>query len=81
MPANASTGACVTAMLRIPNEAIRVVAAPLDPISQRNVAAATGVPYRAYLEAVRDPGFLLAVTRLGKLRMNCMTLPYSNSMM
>lgn len=66
--ANAPSGACVTAMLAIPNDAIRVVAAPPDTISQRNVEATTGVPSRAYLEAVRDPGFPLAVTRLGKLR-------------
>jgi len=55
-------------MLAIPNEAIRVTAAPPDTITQRNVESATGVPPRAYLEAVRDPGFPLAVTRLGKLR-------------
>jgi hypothetical protein len=66
VPANASAEACV--MLAIPNEAIRVTAAPPDTISQRNVEAATGVPSRAYLEAVRDPGFPLSVTRLGKLR-------------
>lgn len=66
VPGNASAGACV--MLAIPNEAIRVTAAPPDTISQRNVEVATGVPSRAYLEAVRDPGFPLPVTRLGKLR-------------
>src|SRR4051812_33884799 len=66
VPANASAETCV--MLAIRNEAIRVVAAPPDTISQRNVEVATGVPPRAYLEAVRDPGFPLAVTRLGKLR-------------
>lgn len=66
--ANARAGGCVTAMLAIPNDAIRVIAAPPDTISQRNVEATTGVPSRAYLEAVRDPGFPLAVTKLGKLR-------------
>ena len=66
VPANASAEACV--MLAIPNEAIRVTAAPPDTITQRNVESATGVPSRAYLEAVRDPGFPLSVTRLGKLR-------------
>jgi hypothetical protein len=66
--ANSQASTCVTAMLAIPNEAIRVTAAPPETISQRNVEASTGVPSRAYLEAVRDPGFPLAVTRLGKLR-------------
>jgi hypothetical protein len=67
-PANARVGGCVTAMLAIPNEAIRLIAAPPDTISQRNVEVTTGVPSRAYLEAVRDPAFPLGVTKLGKLR-------------
>jgi hypothetical protein len=67
-PANASVSGCVTAMLAIPNDVIRVIAAPPDTISQRNVEATTGVPSRAYLEAVRDPAFPVSVTKLGKLR-------------
>jgi len=58
----------VTATLAIPSHAIRVTAAPPDTISQKNVEAATGVPARVYLEAIREPGFPLSVTRLGKLR-------------
>ena len=58
----------VMATLAIPSDSIRVIAAPPDTISQKNVEAATGVPARVYLESVRDPGFPLSVTRLGKLR-------------
>ena len=63
-----SANGIVMATLAIPSDAIRVIAAPPDTISQKNVEAATGVPPRAYLEAVRDPEFPLSVTRLGKLR-------------
>src|SRR6478752_6647949 len=65
---NTQTNACVMATLAIPNDAVQVIAAPPETISQRNVEAATGVHARAYLETIRDPGFPLAVTRLGKLR-------------
>ena len=58
----------VTATLAIPSHAIRVIAAPPDTISQKNVEAATGVTARVYLESIRDPSFPLPVTRLGKLR-------------
>jgi len=58
----------VTATLAIPSDAIRVIAAPPDTISQKNVEAATGVTARVYLESIRDPSFPLPVTRLGKLR-------------
>lgn len=60
--------ATITATLAVPAHAIRLTAPPADTISQRTVEATTGVPPRAYLEAVRDPGFPLPVTRLGKLR-------------
>lgn len=63
-----SANGIVTATLAIPSDAIRVIAAPPDTISQKNVEAATGVPARVYLEAIRDPEFTLSVTRLGKLR-------------
>jgi hypothetical protein len=63
-----SANGIVMATLAIPSDAIRVIAAPPDTISQKNVEAATGVPARVYLESVRDPGFPLSVTRLGKLR-------------
>ncbi len=58
----------VTATLAIPSHAIRVIAAPPDTISQKNVEAATGVTARVYLESIRDPNFPIPVTRLGKLR-------------
>lgn len=59
-----------TVMLSIPvpREALTVVAAPPDLLTQRNVEAATGIPARRFLEMVRAPGFPLAVTREGKLR-------------
>jgi hypothetical protein len=63
-----SANGIVMATLAIPSDAIRVIAAPPDTISQKNVEAATGVPARVYLEAIRDPEFPLSVTRLGKLR-------------
>lgn len=63
-----SANGIVTATLAIPSDAIRVIAAPPDTISQKNVEAATGVPARVYLEAIRERGFPLSVTRLGKLR-------------
>jgi len=65
---NTQANACVVATLAIPNDAVQVIAAPPDTISQRNVEATTGVHPRAYLETIRDPDFPLAVTRLGKLR-------------
>jgi hypothetical protein len=58
----------VTATLAIPSHAIRVIAAPPDTISQKNVEAATGVTARVYLESIRDPNFPIPVTGLGKLR-------------
>jgi hypothetical protein len=54
--------------LSIPENAVRVIAAPPETITQRNVEAVTGLSVRAYLEVVRDPGFPLTVTKLGKLR-------------
>ncbi len=63
-----SANGIVMATLAIPSDAIRVIAAPPDTISQKNVEAATGVSARVYLESIRDPSFPLPVTRLGKLR-------------
>lgn len=63
-----SANGMVMATLAIPSDSIRVIAAPPDTISQKNVEAATGVPARVYLESVREPEFPLSVTRLGKLR-------------
>ena len=63
-----STNGIVTATLAIPSDAIRVIAAPPDTISQKNVESATGVSARVYLESIRDPNFRIPVTRLGKLR-------------
>lgn len=58
----------VRATLAIPENAVRVIAAPPETITQRNVETVTGLSVRAYLEVVRDPGFPLKVTRLGKWR-------------
>jgi hypothetical protein len=58
----------VTATLAIPSDAIRVIAAPPDTLTQRNVEAVTGLPPRVYLEVIRTPTFPLRVAKLGKLR-------------
>lgn len=58
----------VTDTLAIPSDAIRVIAAPPDTLTQRNVEAVTGLPPRAYLEVIRTPTFPLRVAKLGKLR-------------
>ncbi|NUQ11363.1 MAG: hypothetical protein HUU26_03405 [Gemmatimonadaceae bacterium] len=68
----------VKAVIEIPREALRgiagaaavAVAGPApDLLSQKNVAAITGIPPRVYLELIRSQGFPVAVTRLGKLRL------------
>ncbi len=58
----------VTATLAIPSDAIGVIAAPPDTLTQRNVEAVTGLPPRVYLEVIRTPTFPLRVAKLGKLR-------------
>ncbi len=58
----------VRATLAIPSDAIRVIAAPPDTLTQRNVEAVTGLPPRVYLEVIRTPTFPLRVAKLGKLR-------------
>jgi hypothetical protein len=58
----------VTATWEIPTDALTVIAAPPETLSQRNVEAVTGIPPRVYLEEIRSPGFPLPVVRLGKLR-------------
>jgi hypothetical protein len=63
-----SANGIVMATLAIPSNAIRVVAAPPDTLTQRNVEAVTGLPPRVYLEVIRTPTFPLRVARLGKLR-------------
>ncbi len=64
----ASANDIVTATLAIPSDAIRVIAAPPDTLTQRNVEAVTGLPPRVYLEVIRTPTFPLRVAKLGKLR-------------
>lgn len=64
----ASANDFVTATLAIPSDAIRVIAAPPDTLTQRNVEAVTGLPPRVYLEVIRTPTFPLRVAKLGKLR-------------
>ena len=63
-----SANGIVMATLGIPSDAIRVIAAPPDTLTQRNVEAATGLPPRVYLEVIRTPMFPLRVAKLGKLR-------------
>jgi hypothetical protein len=58
----------VMATLAIPSDAIRVIAAPPDTLTQRNVESVTGLPPRVYLEVIRTPTFPLRVAKLGKLR-------------
>jgi hypothetical protein len=55
-------------MWEIPTDALTIVAAPPETLSQRNIEAVTGIPPRVYLEEIRSPGFPLPVVRLGKLR-------------
>lgn len=64
----APTSRTIQATLAIPETAIRVIAAPPDTLTQRNVEAVTGLSPRVYLEAIRTPTFPLRVTKLGKLR-------------
>jgi len=64
-----AAGAQITTTFTIPTEAITVIAAPPELLSQRNVEAVTGIPARVYLEEIRAQGFPLAVIRLGKLRL------------
>ena len=45
-----SANGIVMATLAIPSDAIRVIAAPPDTISQKNVESATGVSARVYYE-------------------------------
>ena len=54
------------ATLAIPCDAIRIIAAPPDTLTQRNVEAATGLPSRVYLEVIPTPTFPLRVAKLGK---------------
>ncbi|HRI71824.1 MAG TPA: hypothetical protein PK156_46645 [Polyangium sp.] len=63
-----SANGIVTATLAIPGDAIRVIAAPPDTLTQRNVEAVTGLPPRVYLEVIRTLTFPLRVAKLGKLR-------------
>ena len=63
-----TASARVTATWEIPTDALTVIAAPPETLSQRNVEAVTGIPPRVYLEELRSPGFPLPVVRLGKLR-------------
>jgi hypothetical protein len=67
-PSTESANGIVTATLAIPSDAIRVIAAPPDTLTQRNIEAVTGLPPRVYLEVIRTPTFPLRVAKLGKLR-------------
>lgn len=61
-------GDTFTIPLRVPRALLTIVAAPPDTLSQRNVFDVTGIPPRAYLKALREPGFGVPVARIGKLR-------------
>jgi hypothetical protein len=63
-----STNRTIQATLAIPETAIRVLAAPPETLTQRNVEAVTGLPARTFLELIRSPGFPLRVRHIGKLR-------------
>ena len=67
-PASSKPGPYVKATLVIPEKAVRIIAAPPDTLTQRNVEAATGIPPRVYLDLIRSPGFPVRVTKVGKLR-------------
>ena len=67
-PSTESANGIVMATIGIPSDAIRVIAAPPDTLTQRNVEAVTGLPPRVYLEVIRTPTFPLRVAKLGKLR-------------
>jgi len=58
----------IQATLAIPEHAVRVISAPPETITQRNVEAVTGLPARTFLELIRSPGFPLRVRHIGKLR-------------
>ncbi|WP_441287784.1 hypothetical protein ACSRUE_37615 [Sorangium sp. KYC3313] len=58
-----------TATLAIPLEGLTLTAPQPEMLSQKNVESVTGIPARVYLDTIRGPGFPLAVTRLGKLRL------------
>src|SRR5262245_18546135 len=58
----------VTATLAIPSDAIRVIAAPPDALTQRNVEAGAGLPPPVYREVIRSRALPLRVAKLGKLR-------------
>jgi len=58
----------IQATLAIPENAVRVISALPETITQRNVEAVTGLPARTFLELLRSPGFPLRVRHIGKLR-------------
>lgn len=60
--------AMVMLSIPVPREALTMIAAPPDTLSQMNVEQATGVPARTFLEMIRRPGFPVRVTKLGRLR-------------
>jgi len=68
-PIKSVVGAQIVTTLSIPAEAITVIAAPPEMLSQKNIEAVTGIPARVYLEEIRSPGFPLKVIKLGKLRL------------
>jgi hypothetical protein len=68
VPESSKPGGFIQALLAIPEKAVRVIAAPPDTLTQRNVEATTGLSPRVYLEVIREPNFPLRVARLGKLR-------------
>ena len=68
IPESSKPRGFIQATLTIPEHAVRVIAAPPETLTQRNVEAVTGLSPRAYLEVIREPTFPLRVSQLGKLR-------------
>ncbi len=52
----------------LPPEALTIIAPAPEMISQINVEQVLGIPPRAYLELLREPGCPVEVVRVGKLR-------------
>jgi len=59
----------VTTTVVLPPDALTIVAAPPEMISQLNVQQVLGIPARVYLELLRERDCPVAVTCVGKLRL------------
>ncbi len=59
----------ITTTVMLPADALTIVAPSPEMISQVNVEQVLGLPSRAYLELLREPGCAVTVTSVGKLRL------------